>query len=356
MASSHANHKQQSRNPANQIQQQQPDWTASIFRSDPRLRAQDFAAGSDTAATRHVDATSRILERAVGIASSIAKGSGQVEQKNTLPVVFAQNTAPRKVVVGLEQTGRVATSTPQPGPFRQNPGTQPQPRRFNQIGPLATPIQRLRANLELWKNENPASSTLHALASEMVADIDMENMPPGHDFRAFGGADDLDLMSMDEFEKANPYTPPPPRRTANPLRATTKHGEFTTAFNLACDARGIVRDFAYFEVAIQCFEVELKLNGKFVDRIGPYASHKDGKEEMCKKHLPTVEAMPNQKKRKVSDVAFTPVPAGLEDEPWINLIYRKCLVQGIINHILIHRRVPSKESTAFSRLRTQKPE
>ncbi|CAK1356803.1 hypothetical protein CB0940_11991 [Cercospora beticola] len=325
MASSYANHKQQSRNPANQFQHQRHSWTASIFRSDPRLRTQDLDSGNSaaaSAATRHVDATSRILARAFGIASSIAKGSGQVKENKSLPGVFATNTAPRKVVVGLEKTGRVATSTPLPDPFRQNPGTQPQSRRFNQIGPLATPVQKLRANLELWKNEHPVSSAIHALASEMVADIDMENMPPGHDFRAFGGADNLDLMSMDEFEKANPYTPPPPRRTANPLRASTKHGEFTTAFNLACDARGIARDFAYFEVAIQCFEVELKLNGKLVDRIGPYASHKDGKEEMCKKHLPTVEAMPNQKKRKVSDVAFTPVPAGLEDEPWINLIYQ----------------------------------
>jgi hypothetical protein len=203
MASSHANHKQQSRNRANEIQQQQQDWTQSIFRSDPRLRAQDLASNNTaaSAATRHVDATSRILARAVGIAYSIATDSGQAQENNALPGVFAKNTAPRKVVVGLAKTDRVATLTPQPGPSRQNPGTSPPSRRFNHIGPLATPLQKLRANLELWQNEHPVSSTIHALASEMVADIDMENMPPGHDFRPFGGAADLDLMSMDEFEK-----------------------------------------------------------------------------------------------------------------------------------------------------------
>ncbi|KAM3425672.1 hypothetical protein BST61_g7614 [Cercospora zeina] len=154
----------------------------------------------------------------------------------------------------------------------------------------------------------------------MAADMDMENVPPGHAFRSFGGAG-LDLMSMDDFERANPYTPPLPKATKNPLRAATKHGEFSSAFNMACDARGIIRDFAYFEVAQHCYEVELKLNGSLVDRIGRYASHRDAKEEMCKKHLPTVEAMPNQKKRQVSGAAATPVPAGLEDERWINLVY-----------------------------------
>ncbi|KAI5359372.1 putative double-stranded RNA-binding domain-containing protein [Septoria linicola] len=148
----------------------------------------------------------------------------------------------------------------------------------------------------------------------------MENMAPSHNLSSFGGGP-MELMSMDDFEKANPYTPPPPRRTAPPLRTTSKHGQFSSQFHLACDARGIVRDFVFHMVAQHCYDVELRLNGKFLDRIGQYASHKDAREEICKKHLATVEAMPNQKKRKVSDAAYHPVPAGIDDELWVNLVY-----------------------------------
>lgn len=165
------------------------------------------------------------------------------------------------------------------------------------------------------------SERTYALASQAAADIDMENLTPGYDF---GSLDDkpMDLMTLEQFELENPYTPPLPRRTANPLRATSKNGQNTAEFHMACDARGVLCDFVFHTVAQGCFDVELRLGGEYVDRIGQYASKKDAKEEICKKHLATVEAMPNFKKRKVNDTAHClSAPAGLDEELWVNLIY-----------------------------------
>ena len=40
----------------------------------------------------------------------------------------------------------------------------PKARRFNHTGPLATPMQKLRANLELWENEGTITPVAYALA------------------------------------------------------------------------------------------------------------------------------------------------------------------------------------------------
>jgi hypothetical protein len=154
----------------------------------------------------------------------------------------------------------------------------------------------------------------------MVADIDMENVAPRYDLGSYADKP-MQLMSMDEFEKEHPFTPPLPRRTVNPLRTTSKYGQHVEKFHWACDARGILRDFVFHPVAQGCFDVELWLGGKYVDRIGQYASKRDAKEEICKKHLATVEVMPNLKKRKVDDVDCLSAPARLDEEPWVNLIY-----------------------------------
>lgn len=241
-------------------------------------------------------------------------------------------TRPQSSDSGRERERRVkvVTTAPRPGPPSRpvlgNNSKRPQARRFNQSGPLATAGQKVRANIELWSDQDLTVPSSHMYGADMDADFsmqDMENMAPSHNLSSVGGGP-MELMSMDEFEKANPYTPPPPRRTAPPLRTTSKHGQFSSQFHLACDARGIIRDFVFHMVAQHCYDVELRLNGKFLDRIGQYASHKDAREEICKKHLATVEAMPNQKKRKVSDAAYHPVPAGIDDELWVNLIYGKC--------------------------------
>lgn len=226
------------------------------------------------------------------------------------------------------------TPNPSPGPLRPSLGAKqarpqaPLARRFNHTGPLATPTQKLRANLELWKDKRLITSKTHTLVSEMTAEVDMEDAGPGHNLASFSYDDKpLDLMTMEEFELEHPYTPPPPpppRRTTEPLRSTSQNGKFTGEFQLACDARGIKHDFSYHTIAQGCFEVELRLNGEFVDRIGqdePYASKKDAKEEICKKHLATVELMPNLKKRKATEADCLPLPAGIDDELWVNLIH-----------------------------------
>lgn len=190
-------------------------------------------------------------------------------------------------------------------------------------GQASARTQKPRANLELRKNEGPITPVAYALASEMASEIDMENAAPGQDLGLFYHTDKLmELMSIEEFQKENPFTPPPPRRTMNPLRTNSKNGQFAAEFQWACDARGIPRDFVYHTVAQGCFDVELRLNGDYVDRIGQYASKKDAKEEICKKHLATVELITNSKKRKVTEVdCLSTAPAGFDDELWVNLLY-----------------------------------
>lgn len=163
----------------------------------------------------------------------------------------------------------------------------------------------------------------------MEADMDLENGSPG----AYAGTLPQ-LMSMDDFDMANPYTPPVPRPTTVLLKSDSRKGDFAAAFNIACQAHNIVPEFSFFPVVLHGHDVELKLDGEIIDRIGPYASHKDAKEEICKKHLSTVEAMPNRKKRKSSTDTLLPPPPGLDDERWVNIL------QGE-SHPRYMRRLPS---------------
>lgn len=316
-----------------------PPVSAPSLLSAPSLRRRREAAdigGRVVDTTERVPSGTHISKFQPSISSLISSGTQNTSTSLRSRAASAyENTAPPAQQPSQIKQGGVPcrTSISSPGRLRPSLGAnQPKARRFNHTGPLATPIQKLRANLELWKNEGPIIPVAYAVASEMAEEIefDMENVAPSHDLDAFSNTDQpLQLMSMDQFEKEHPFTPPPPRRTINPLRTTSKNGQFAAEFQLACDARGIPRDFVYYTVAQGCFDVELKLDGDVVDRIGQYASKKDAKEEICKKHLATVEHMPNLKKRKASELDCLPPPAGLGDEPWVNLVHGNFLPHAL---------------------------
>lgn len=159
---------------------------------------------------------------------------------------------------------------------------------------------------------------------------------------------DLPLMSIDEcLEKALLLTPP----TGPPLRPTSKPGHnFNAQFEHACASRGIAREFIYHVVAPHRYDVELRMEGTVIDRIGPYASHKDAKEEMCKKHLTTAQAMPDMKD-------LLAAPADIDAKRWINLVCgtslcsRTCNLPGRRTNSLFIPRIHAKAPDPVSRVR-----
>jgi hypothetical protein len=134
------------------------------------------------------------------------------------------------------------------------------------------------------------------------------------------------LMAMEEFEKLYPNPPPDipifARRTAVPLRTDSVNGQYTAMFVQACQAKRVTWEWSFYQVSPGCFDVQLKINGDVVDRIGQYASHKDAKEEICKKHISAVQAMPDPatKKRKSSGNELLTEVSGLDEENWVGIV------------------------------------
>lgn len=181
----------------------------------------------------------------------------------------------------------------------------------------ATSAQRTKAKIELF-DAPPLGQQQNMLDDMEVEFVYPAGYSPGYDDGP------LDIVTIEDYEKANP-TPPPaeklPRRTSQPIRVSSK-GEHTGAFVQACQARGVTWEFNCFTVADGCFDIVLKLNGQKVDRIGQYASHKDAKEAICEKFLPTVLAMPNLKKRKSIESPAAATLPGINDEKWVNILIR----------------------------------
>lgn len=173
----------------------------------------------------------------------------------------------------------------------------------------------------------------HAVFGLQDTDTDMNTMQPNSAF-GFDTDSKLDLMSIEAWEKENPYSPaqakspPPPGRKVMPARLDRNQGKDTQIFNTECQRRGLTHEFRFDEVAKGCFDVTLFVDGQKIDRVGPYANHRDAKEAMCRLALGKMHTIGikdqegSGKKRKSSDLQGTTpsVPDGLEDENWINIL------------------------------------
>lgn len=132
------------------------------------------------------------------------------------------------------------------------------------------------------------------------------------------------LQSMAEYEKAYPYTPPPPKGVAR--RFSGNNGKYSSEFQMAADERGLKIEFDFREKEKGRFWAWLKVNNELLGEVGPYASKKDAKEASCKENLSKLEAYGNLKKRKSSgqkDI-LSLTPKGFEDENWIGILNSKC--------------------------------
>ncbi|KAK4504102.1 hypothetical protein PRZ48_005017 [Zasmidium cellare] len=206
---------------------------------------------------------------------------------------------------------------------------------------LATSAQKTRARLEAYGVENflPPSGQMAHFSNNVVPvlqDTDMENSAFG-----FGSNSMLDLVPIEAWEKANPYTPPPakttsppPARNLVPVRLERNKGKDAQLFNTECQRRGLMHDFQYEEVAKGCYDVTLFVNGQKIDRAGPYVSQRDAKEAICRLAMGKLGTLAQMgfknvevgggggKKRRSSEFQndLPLLPDGLEDEKWNDII------------------------------------
>ena len=203
-----------------------------------------------------------------------------------------------------------------PGP-KLGTGTQSRARRSSS----ATPLQLLQANIEALENSDLPSGQMDR-NYQLAANVGVENVPSGHSLLL--GGPPVEMQSMVDFEKANPYTPPP--RKVIPRKASTQHGEYASLFHMTCQDRGLKPDFQYREVAKGCFDVTLTIDGRKVDTIGQYDSKKGAKEEICKLAMSKIDSFGNRKKRNASIFEsdnLATLPADLHEERWVNIVYGK---------------------------------
>lgn len=197
------------------------------------------------------------------------------------------------------------------------PGLPLPPRSAFRIS-SATPSQVTKARVKSFDKEKPSINM--DLKPQMTLDVDMGDLATNHSLLLSGRP--VIMQSMEEFEAAHPYQPPPPKAT--PHRSSTKHGEYSSLFHITCQDRGLKPDFHYREPAKGCFEVSLSIDGTLVDTIGLYASKKDAKEEVSKLAMSKIDSFGNCKKRSASTFEQDrPLPEGLHDERWINVVYGK---------------------------------
>lgn len=207
----------------------------------------------------------------------------------------------------------------------------------------ATPIRKTRARIEAYggvENLPPPSGQMADPSNNVVPvlqDIDMENSG----FAFTSNSNNLNLMSIEAWEKENPYSPPatkpmsPPASDITPARLERNKGKDTQTFNTECQRRGLTHEFRFDEVAKGCFDVTLFVEGQKFDRAGPYASHRDAKEAMCRLALGKLSELEfknaaesgSGKKRKSSELsgANSSIPDGIEDENWLGIINSKSI-------------------------------
>lgn len=113
---------------------------------------------------------------------------------------------------------------------------------------------------------------------------------------------------MEEFDRRYPYKPHLP-------------GEYGSVLNNLFQVKGLVPHFAFSEPRQARFYGTLKIDGELVGEVGPCASKKSAKEELCKICISKVEAMQNRKKRKsVGEDELPEAPDVLKSENWIGTL------------------------------------
>lgn len=143
----------------------------------------------------------------------------------------------------------------------------------------------------------------------------------------------VDLVSIDDWEIQNPYTPPPPkaakppRPTALPLKLDSNDGSSTRMMHHLCQTKGLrPPEIRTTEAAMGCFTASLFINGIEGEKSElQYASKQDAREAICKLNLAFVCGLEDRKKQKGAaiDHLSAPEPNDIDDEEWMGILIRK---------------------------------
>ena len=142
----------------------------------------------------------------------------------------------------------------------------------------------------------------------------------------------VNLVSMDDWEIQNPYTPPPPkaakppRPTALPLKLQSNDGSSTSMLYQLCQAKGLKPEIRTREAALACFTASLFINGIEGEKSElQYASKQDAREAICKLNLAWVSGLEDRKRQKSDqmDDLSAPEPDDLDDEEWMGILIRE---------------------------------
>lgn len=142
------------------------------------------------------------------------------------------------------------------------------------------------------------------------------------------------VQSMEDWEKANPYTGRPKLVPTTVPRST---GEWKIKLQHKCDRDGVRPEFVYTQPSEQAFIAILSVHGKTFETPTPQPSKKLAQEEVCKvavAGMPPMEQMQGLegtanrgKKRKSGDIDLEqPVrPQADKSEDWISLLNSELL-------------------------------
>lgn len=174
---------------------------------------------------------------------------------------------------------------------------------FGELSSLIYTEQTLRSQRSIARSYSRRLQTSHstpplsargtAVQALPYSLAQMDALPPPH-------VDGLDMMSMDDFEKAHPYVPPPAKMTN--LTSVPSDGLYTDTFNMTCQMKGLTQYFTYVEPSQGCFLATAHINNERLEQVGPYASKKAAKEAAYKAALPKLQSFPDKAEVKRAEI------------------------------------------------------
>lgn len=128
------------------------------------------------------------------------------------------------------------------------------------------------------------------------------------------------LMSIDDWEKENPYLPHSAKLVAvTPKEAT---GMNSSKFYTACIARGVDPVLTYNEAPPYMFSCIVQVGGQTYDFESSYASKKLAKERACEQVLQqwSSGALPDKKRKESSPSTITLDREAINEENWVGVL------------------------------------
>ncbi|KAI7008397.1 hypothetical protein KC318_g9884 [Hortaea werneckii] len=188
----------------------------------------------------------------------------------------------------------------------------------------------LKRKLSGMSSPNATLDFVPPPSAQYAQDVPM----PGSEAHVYS-QDYSNLKSLDDFVRENPFAP---KEKRVPARAVPVNPEYSIKFNDLCVKHFIVPAFEYDMPHQQCETVTVQFGDRKVDAMGPFASKKHAKEEVCKLAWPQLlemdEHLQNKRKRPEPPQSYS---GGIDSEllaaeNFIGLLQGKCVVHNAADY------------------------